>query len=443
MATAKKSTPTKPKHLKQVQEHYEDYPYPLRNPEEEKTRLLMILGDYLGEINHWLFKGKKNFEAGFRVLIAGGGTGDSTIFLAEQLKDIKNTEVVYLDFSKASMEIAQKRAEVRGLTNIKWVNDSILNIPALKLGKFDYIQSTGVLHHLESPAAGLKTLQQALTADGGMSLMVYAQYGRTGVYHIQKIMQMVNKNVSDRKQETKNGWGIMNSLPATNWFSRGGDLLSDHKMFGDIGLYDMFLHKQDRAYTIPELYEFVEDADLNFVEFSYPNDRIALSVDHYIKDPELLAHVKKLAIREQQGIAEIMVGNIIKHSFFVSNNKDAIASFDDLDNVPYFYRLNQNTPGQFFEYLNSNPDHTSLKIDCPHGVTITLPVTKHAKFIFKHMMDNKNSLKDIFSLIEKDVGHKIPKKDLLEEVKTLLVPIKDAGILLLRDKSCPVYLLQG
>ncbi len=37
------------------------------------------------------------------------------------------------------MEIAQKRAEKLGLTNIKWVYDSILNIPKLNLGKFDYI----------------------------------------------------------------------------------------------------------------------------------------------------------------------------------------------------------------------------------------------------------------------------------------------------------------
>lgn len=58
------------------------------------------------------------------MLIAGGGTGDSAIYMAEQLKD-KNAEVVYLDFSKPSMEIVQKRAEKRDLTNIKWVYDSI------------------------------------------------------------------------------------------------------------------------------------------------------------------------------------------------------------------------------------------------------------------------------------------------------------------------------
>ena len=98
--------------LQEVQEHYMDYPYPYRNPEDEKQRLLQLMGESLGELNHHLYKGKKSFKKGFRVLIAGGGTGDSSTFLGEQLKDT-DAEIVYLDFSKNSMEIAKKRAEIR------------------------------------------------------------------------------------------------------------------------------------------------------------------------------------------------------------------------------------------------------------------------------------------------------------------------------------------
>ena len=132
----------KSKDLTEVQEHYQDYPYPFRDPEEEKKRLLSIMGEYLGELNHYLYKGKENFKKGFRVLIAGGGTGDSAVYMAEQLKNT-NAEVVYLDFSNPSMEIAKQRAENRGLKNITWVLDSILNIPKLKLGKFDFINCSG------------------------------------------------------------------------------------------------------------------------------------------------------------------------------------------------------------------------------------------------------------------------------------------------------------
>src|SRR5690349_11295123 len=103
-----------------------------------------------------------------------------------------------------------------------------------------------------------------------MSLMVYAKYGRTGLYQIQEIMQMVNSDEPNRQKEVENGWAIINALPPTNWFNRGNDLLNDHIVHGDIGMYDMFLHKRDRAYTVPEIYQFVERAGLHFVEFSDP-----------------------------------------------------------------------------------------------------------------------------------------------------------------------------
>ncbi len=190
----------KSKDLKQVKDHYLDYPYPYRNPEDDKNRLLKIYGDYLGEINHWLFNGKEDFKKGFRILIAGGGTGDSTVYLAEQLKDT-DAEIVYLDFSKNSMKLAQERAKNRGLKNIKWINDSILNLSDLNLGKFDYIQCSGVLHHLESPDNGLRALVDVLSDRGGINVMVYAQIGRTGVYQIQDLMKKVNKGITARAEE--------------------------------------------------------------------------------------------------------------------------------------------------------------------------------------------------------------------------------------------------
>ena len=63
--TKTRKKPSKTKDLKQVQDHYLDYPYPHRNPEDDKTRLLKIYGDYLGELSHWLFEGKRRFYKRF------------------------------------------------------------------------------------------------------------------------------------------------------------------------------------------------------------------------------------------------------------------------------------------------------------------------------------------------------------------------------------------
>jgi SAM-dependent methyltransferase len=429
--------------LKVVQEHYQDYPYPYRDPEEESNRLLALAGEYLGELNHHLYKGKKVFDGNFRCLIAGGGTGDSAVFLGEQLKNTK-AEIVYIDFSKASMEIAQKRAEKRGIKNIKWVLDSLLNIPKLNLGKFDFINCSGVLHHLQSPPEGLKILQESLTETGGMHIMIYAKYGRTGVYHIQEIMKMVNAGVSNRVEEIMNGKSVLSALPSTNWFMRAQELMGDHIIFGDVGLYDLFLHKQDRAYSIPELHEFIQDAGLNFIDFTVSSDRLALRIENYIKDFSLLQKLKKMDMVTQQAICEIIVGNIIKHSVYLSNQKDTVASLDDLNNIPYSYGV-AGIPKQVYELLENNTilvgsnANLTLNNSLLKNVNISLPISNYTKYIFKHMIDESKSLGEIFDLIRQELQHDIDDKVLIAEVKKIFAPFLLTGIMLLRDKSVPLY----
>ncbi|MGV2431961.1 MAG UNVERIFIED_CONTAM: class I SAM-dependent methyltransferase [Rickettsiaceae bacterium] len=426
--------------LKNVKDHYQDYPYPYRNPEEEKTRLLALMGEYLGELNHYLYKGKESFKKNFRILIAGGGTGDSSTYMGEQLKDTE-CEIVYLDFSKASMEIAQKRAEIRGIKNIKWINDSILNIPKLKLGKFDYINCSGVLHHLASPDAGLKILQESLTDRGGMSVMVYGKYGRTGVYQIQEIMKMVNEGVDSRAEEVMNGKTIINSLPETNWYVRGKELLYDHLIYGDIGLYDMFLHKQDRAYSIPELYKFIEDAGLHFVDFFDANERLRLRIENYITDFSLLERIRAMDQSKQQAICEILIGTIIKHSVYLTKEKTSPkATLDDLNNIPYFYGV-AGVPQLICDHLKSNtmPVGSSITLTLNNvvlqNVNITIPISQFTHSIFHNMIGETKSLREIFDAVKKELKQDIKDEELIAECKNIFSPFFATSMMLLRDKS--------
>lgn len=441
MSANKKERNQKSKDLKEVQGHYEDYPYPYRDPEEEKKRLLQTIGDYLGEINHWLYKGQQSFGEGFRVLIAGGGTGDAAVYLGEQLKNTK-AEIVYLDFSKPSMELAQKRAKNRGLTNIKWVLDSILNLPNIGLGKFDYINVSGVLHHLESPPEGLQCLADSLRPGGGMHIMIYAQYGRTGVYQVQDIMKMVNNGATHRVQEVANGKIIIDSLPTSNWYMRGQDLLADHKKFGDIGLYDMFLHKQDRAYTIPQVYEYASNAGLNVVQWTDIKSRVLLKPANYIKDFTLLQRIQQMDKITQEAIGELMCGSIIKHSFYVSNAKDTVASFDDLDNVPYFYAA-QGVYTQMVKSLEDNPKligsapSVTISTALVKDVNLNIPISHYSLPILKSMGDKK-SFGEMFDIIRTELVADIPNELLIEESKNLLKPFEEIGAVLLWNK-CTIW----
>ncbi len=145
-----------------VRDQYEAYPYPARDPKDERTRLIVGSPSNLAEIDHYVFAGRGDFATPFRALVAGGGTGDAAIMLAQQLSDWAREcgaatpgEVVYLDLSGAAREIAEARARARGLTNISFHQGYLLELPGLGLGSFDYIDCCGVLHQLEDPRAGL------------------------------------------------------------------------------------------------------------------------------------------------------------------------------------------------------------------------------------------------------------------------------------------------
>lgn len=322
-------------YLTQVRNQYENYPYPARNPLEEKRQLYISKSGSLDCLNYYCFAGAKDWTNNFRVLVAGGGTGDDTIFLAEQLRGTK-AEVVYLDMSQASMKLAQERAAIRKLDNIKWVHESILNIPSLDIGTFDFIICTGVLHHLESPKAGLDALKTVLDKDGSMYLMVYATIGRTGIYQMQDLMREVNSEVEDINQEILNTKKTLSALPPGNWFTFNQRSCSKD-LATDIGIYDLLLHTQDRAYTVPELYEYVEQSGLvlhKLFNSDHPLGDMAFKPETFIRDAELLITIKKLSFPKQAAICELLFGQIMKHGCFVSHKQKMIPKIENYDLVP-------------------------------------------------------------------------------------------------------------
>ena len=98
-------------YLPQVKSQYESLPYPPCNPEDDRKRLVLTWPEDLPMSNHDCFAGKQSFTHHFRALVAGGGTGDATIFLAEQLR-ATNAEIVHLDMGHASTALARQRARM-------------------------------------------------------------------------------------------------------------------------------------------------------------------------------------------------------------------------------------------------------------------------------------------------------------------------------------------
>ncbi|MCP1337299.1 class I SAM-dependent methyltransferase [Futiania mangrovi] len=293
--------------MSDVEAQYENYPYPARDPAEERRRLVEGSPSALAEIRHYVFAGRP-LPAPFRALIAGGGTGDAAIQLAQHMADAGlEGEVLYLDLSRASRTVAEKRAEARGLANLRFETGSLLD--AASHGTFDYIDCCGVLHHLEDPAAGLSALAQALVPGGGIGLMLYGRIGRRGVYDAQAVLRALSGADEPLAGRVALARAYLANLPATNWLALN-PAVGDHRTGGDAGLVDLLLHGRDRAYGVEEMWDLIEGAGLTLSRF-IPAARYDPAF--YLDDPELVRRAGRLGAREAHATAEQIAGNLKVH----------------------------------------------------------------------------------------------------------------------------------
>ena len=299
---------------------YEAYPYPKRDLREEAKRLVVGSPTHIREIDHWIFGAARSTSRPLNALIAGAGTGDATIMLAQQMATLgRPGRVTWLDRSATALAIAQGRASARKLTNIAWETRSLLDLPGSGLGPFDYIDCCGVLHHLPDPAEGLRALLSVLAPGGGLGLMVYAPHGRTGVYMMQDVLRRLAPADEAPQQRLDIARRVMRHLPETQWLRHNRNF-DDHINGGDAGLYDLLLNPRDRAYTVPELSAMLGAAGLRVTCWVEP---IRYDPVPMLPDPKLRARLQGMDLTERAALAEALVGNMAVHIVYCVRTEDA------------------------------------------------------------------------------------------------------------------------
>nr|ACO10675.1 syc1184_c [Caligus rogercresseyi] len=382
------------KDLSEVHEHYMNYPYPYVDPSgENKYSIPPIKGPRIEDINHYFFEGRGDLGRNkiFRILIAGGGTGSGLIHYAYMFRNNKQAEITYLDFSLKSLEIARERARNYGFKGISFVQDSIYNIPKIELGSFDYIDCYGVLHHLSDPEEALRILKNVLSPHGGMFLMLYAYYGRQGTYSIQGSLRILNQKATNMsyEEEVKRSRVLYSNILPQSWAMTSENSIESAT---DVGFYDMYLHKQDVAFTIPELYDYIEKrGGLHIVDIMCPLLRNVLNEKHVF----LRSHNRKIAT---QALNEVFSGSMGKHEILVSRNKNPIASLENPENVPFFC-IHKVTPIINALSHGNIKNNKSIKIKMRiHYLTkpsFTVPVSKYTMDFIKLVLRRKHSIGEI------------------------------------------------
>ena len=400
-----------------VRAHYEAMPYPTRDPADERHRLVTGSPSHLDELNHYVFAGRLDMGQPFRALVAGGGTGDAAIMLAQHLADrVPGGHVDYLDLSTASQAVARARAEVRGLSNIAFHQGSITEPPDFG-APFDYIDCCGVLHHLPNPDLGLRYLADLLRPGGGMGIMVYGALGRTGVYPAQEALRALAPE-PDMRRRLKVLRQMLHDAPETNWLKRNPFLssLADD----DAALADLLLHPIDRAYTVPEVAALAAQAGLTVSALMAP---ARYDPATYLDDKDLLKRARKLPWLEACALAENLSGAIKAHIVYLTKGtprENAVAAIAD-EAVPLLLRTDAKA---LATSLAQRPEiKTTLD-----GVPVTYPVDADAARIVG-LIDgivSIGALRDACGL-----------KNFDRQFRTLYRALNNLNLMLLRHPAAP------
>jgi SAM-dependent methyltransferase len=193
-----------------------------------------------------------------RVLVAGCGTGRHAIAVAFRYAE---TGILAVDLSRASLAYGMRRARELGVDNIRFRQADILGLGAID-ERFDLIEASGVLHHMEDPEAGWSVLTGLLKPGGFMKLGLYSALGRGTIAAARRFV--AERGFAPTPEGIRAARQAIRALDGDDPVRKVADELD----FGSLsGCRDLLFHVQERSYTLEEVGQAIERQGLVFLGF--------------------------------------------------------------------------------------------------------------------------------------------------------------------------------
>jgi len=314
-----------------VCEFYTDHPYPPPVENLDRARDEWRDDENRPRAECHLLWPDKPYRTDLDILVAGCGTWQAAKYALCR----PGARVTGIDVSATSLDHTERLKRKYNLTNLETRRMPIENV-AESGRRFDLIVCTGVLHHLADPDEGLRALRSVLRPDGAIYLMVYAPYGRTGIYLLQDYCRRLGIGTSAR--EINDLATVVEALPPQHPLV--ALLRGSRDAFDADALADALLNPRDRSYSVPQLFDFIERNGLTLGRWYWQAP--------YLPQCGAIAatpHAKRLAElpeRERYAAMELWRGTMTCHSI-VAYRSDVSGSdmkfpFDD-DRWPSYVPL--------------------------------------------------------------------------------------------------------
>lgn len=229
-----------------VRGQYEDFPYPRWKHKPLSSR--EAPADLLRKI------------AKAKILVAGCGTGQEAASAAVSYPD---ADIEAIDLSTASLAYAAMKTSEFGLQNVRFRHGDILHLD-FPDAYFDAISCHGVLHHMEDPAAGWKSLARCLKPGGLMRIALYSESARREFAAIQRIIKEkgIGSSASEMKRFRRDAAQILPHDLYWSMVTRSSDY------YQLSCLRDLLFHEQEHRMTLPQIGGIMKNLGLSLIEFS-------------------------------------------------------------------------------------------------------------------------------------------------------------------------------
>jgi SAM-dependent methyltransferase len=286
-----------------IRAFYESHPYPAPLASLEQ-RLDRYRDPYRRRAQNLLLWPLEKPRPDRSILVAGCGTSQA----ARHALMEPDARVTAIDVSESSLRHTRDLQQKHDIRNLRLHRLAIERIG--ELGEtFDQIVCTGVLHHLSDPDVGLRSLRDVLARDGAMHIMVYAPYGRVGITMMQDYCRLLGIGVRDA--DLRDLGETVQALPI------------DHPIAGVVkrakdfarpnALADALLNPQDRAYSVPQIYDWLELCGLKFGRWY--EQAAYLPQCGAIDGAPHRARLAGLPLAAQHAAIELLRGTMDRHSF--------------------------------------------------------------------------------------------------------------------------------
>ncbi|MGA8732211.1 MAG: class I SAM-dependent methyltransferase [Terracidiphilus sp.] len=292
----------------EIQDFYDRYPYPPPVNSLDQYRRLWQ-DPHRRRADHHLFWPQRSFREDHSILIAGCGTSQAAKYAFRWPR----AQITGIDLSATSVQYTVELKRRYGLDNLQVYQLPIDRVTDLAQ-TFDQIVCTGVLHHLSDPDVGLAALRDVLKLDGAMHLMVYAPYGRTGIYMLQEFCRRLHIHPTDA--DIRKLAAALKALPHGHPLEHLLNEVLDFRH--EAALADALLHPQDRAYSVPQFFDFVRRGRLTFGRWIRQAPYSA-RCGVMAQIPQS-SQVAALPLEEQFAVVELFRGTMVRHSAVVYRN---------------------------------------------------------------------------------------------------------------------------